>query len=309
MTLRVGHVERRYGMMRPMSVTKQKTPTMPPIQASDAVSGRAGLSNAAKAALEKLEARLTVCSGVVVAFSGGMDSGFLALMARRLLGDRMKAVFLQTDFIAEADAARVRTLADRFDLPLTVITADVLADPALRDNPDNRCYICKKLVVARIREEVPAGWQLVEGSVTDDAGDYRPGKAALREAGVLSPLESAGFSKELIRECLCAMNAGEFVRPSQSCLATRVPAGQPLSSERLKRIDRAEAFLAGFGLQQLRLRDHDGLARLECAPDQFPLVLDHRVEILENLKALGFAHITLDLAGYRRGSTNRNHTT
>lgn len=280
---------------------------MPLIQAVDTIPAKSNLSKAAQAALAKLEAQLLSSSGVVVAFSGGMDSGFLAIMARRLLGDRMKAVFLQTDFIAEADAARARTLADRFNLPLIVITADVLADPALRDNPDHRCYLCKKLVVARIGECVPDGWQLVEGSVTDDADDYRPGKAALREAGVQSPLESAGFSKELIRECLAAMNAGEFVRPSQSCLATRVPAGQPLSSERLKRIDRAEAFLAGLGLGHLRLRDHDGLARLECAPEQFPLVLDHRGEILENLKALGFVHITLDLAGYRRGSTNRNH--
>ena len=270
--------------------------------------GQTSLSTRGGAAFSELEKRLTRLSGVVVAYSGGMDSGFLALMARRTLPNRMKAVFIQSAFIAEADARRAQEFAARFDLPLSVLQADVLSNPELRDNPDDRCYICKKMVVSLLKAEVPAGWALAEGSVTDDAGDYRPGKKALREAGVLSPLEESGFSKALVAEGLHFLEAAEFIRPSQSCLATRVPAGQRLSVERLKRIDTGEAFLGQLGLSGFRLRDHDGLARIECAPEQIPLVLEHRAHLIETLRNLGFTHITLDLGGYRRGSTNRNHS-
>ncbi|HNV69556.1 MAG TPA: ATP-dependent sacrificial sulfur transferase LarE [Candidatus Ozemobacteraceae bacterium] len=287
-----------------MADKKQVCSQIPPLMACTTAPS-APLSVEAVQALDKLEQRLSLLNGLVVAYSGGMDSGFLALTARRILGTRMKAVFLQTAFIAEADGERARALAHQFNLPLTILTADVLAEPALRANPDNRCYLCKQLVIKHLRTEVPPGWELGEGSVTDDAGDYRPGKQALREAGVLSPLDAAGFSKSLVRECLMAMNAGEFVRPSQSCLATRIPAGQAVNEERLRRIDRGEAFLAGLGLSNLRLRDHDGLVRLECPPEQWSLIIEHRAEILQNLQSLGFTHITLDLGGYRRGSTNR----
>jgi pyridinium-3,5-biscarboxylic acid mononucleotide sulfurtransferase len=241
---------------------------------------------------------------IAVAFSGGVDSSFLAWCLVHALGKDSAAVLVESPFMGLGEIANARRVAIEIGIELNTITLDPLAVPAIRNNPVDRCYHCKKEIFIKILDRARAlGCHAVaDGSHAEDSRGHRPGKKALAELGVLSPLALAGLVKSDIRELSRLAGLSTWDKPSQSCLATRAPYGTPLTHELLARIEAAEDFLHATGCRQVRVRCHGDLARIETEPSCFADLFAKRDEVLARLRELGFSHITLDLAGFRSGS-------
>lgn len=262
------------------------------------------LSPAAQEALKKLQSLLQSQTGLIIAFSGGMDSGFLALAAFRTLKDRMRALFFDSELITESERTRAHSLAKQFGIPFQILRLDLLQNPNIASNPFDRCYWCKKAILQQAKILVPDGWNVGEGSQMDDRGDFRPGKKALKEEGIASPLLESGFTKDLIREVLRHWSAEAFISSPAPCLATRFPVNAALTTAGLRRVEAAESALRDAGFSQVRLRDHGEVARIEAVPAMFPQLLAAREALIAALKPLGYRYLTLDLEGYRQGSMN-----
>lgn len=260
----------------------------------------------ADARFARLEESIGALGGCLVAYSGGVDSTLLLAVARRALGERVAAATIRTPFLdrAEIDDAHRRAVA--IGVAHEIIDVDLAGTPEVLANPPDRCYHCKRLVFAALRRRadelgLPA---LVDATHADDLRERRPGVRALRELGVLSPLAAAGLGKAEIRALSAELGLEGADRPSSPCLATRVPYGEPITPERLRRISGAEHVLRALGFQGTRVRDYGDLARIEVQPADFeraaawPL----RRGIVEPLRDLGYRYVTLDLAGYRSGS-------
>lgn len=261
------------------------------------------------AKLDDLKRGLSRKRPLAVAFSGGVDSAFLLAVAREALGeDGVLAVTVRSCLLParEADAA-ARFCRERSIRQVTV-DIDPLSLPGFAENPPDRCYICKKAIFSRILELADSlGFRNVaEGSNLDDDGDYRPGRRALAELGILSPLRDARFTKREIREESRRLGLETWDKPSLACLASRLPYGQRITAADLARVDAAEQFLKERipGLGQVRVRLHGGLARIEVAPEMSGAIMDARNDILAKFKSLGFDWTSLDLEGYRTGSMN-----
>ena len=243
-----------------------------------------------------------------VAFSGGVDSTLLLLAAREALGEKTAAITAVSVFIPEKELSEAETFCRERDIPLYRYAYAPLDDAAVRFNPPNRCYLCKKTLFAALlaltRENNLA--VLCEGTNVDDASDYRPGMKAVRELGVKSPLRDAGLHKAEIRELLHNRGVAVWDKPSAACLASRFAYGEEITAERLQRVERAEDYLHSLGFKQLRVRVHGELARLELLPEELPRLLDGalRKTVHARLKTEGFRYVALDLAGYRTGSMN-----
>jgi uncharacterized protein len=244
----------------------------------------------------------------VVAFSGGLDSTFLLHAARSALGDGVLAVTLATPYMPEAEVAEAagtaRTLGARH------LSLEVPFPGAVRDNPPDRCYLCKRALFARLMDlaaDEGIG-HVLDGTNLDDLDDHRPGRRALAELGVESPLLAAGLAKRDIREIAREHGLAAWDKPAGACLLTRIPHGRRVEEAELRRIDQAEAFLRGLGFAAVRLRSHGDLARIEAPRERLPelLAADLRHGIDARLKALGYRHVAVDLAGYRMGSLNKN---
>ena len=253
--------------------------------------------------VDNLREILIAPKGVAVAFSGGMDSGFLSLAAVRFRGmETVKAFFVASELNPEKEAKRAAALANRNGIPFSRLDLSVLQLAVFKEHPPDRCYHCKKEVFTRILALLPHDWILADGSNLDDRSDYRPGKRALVELAVRSPLDSAGFTKAMIRETLTEWGAEEFIRPPMPCLATRIPFGTPIKAEMLQQIAEGEEILRNAGLVAVRLRHHGVIARIEVPSEE----LDRALPIVRNaakaLKELGFRFITVDVEGYRQGS-------
>lgn len=254
----------------------------------------------------RLLADLAGLKSAVLAFSGGLDSSFLLHAASRAMGEGLIAVTLDTPYAPRAEIAEAATLAGRLGVRHVVLP--VAFPEALRDNPPERCYLCKKTLFTTLRELATNQGiaHVLDGANLDDLDDYRPGMRALAELGIISPLLAAGIDKDDIRALSREAGLPTWNKPSGACLLTRLPHGTRVTAEDLTRIDMAETWLRGLGFPAVRLRSHGDLARLEVPRDQAPAVLeaDARHGIDAKLKALGYRHVTLDLAGYRMGSLN-----
>ena len=259
--------------------------------------------------LKKLREILGTYPNLLVAFSGGVDSTLLLAVAREVLGDRVEAVTSVSPVHPRREGASAEELAAGIGVLHHRIVTTELSLPQFSENPENRCYICKKHLFERI-------WALADergihavahGANTDDLSDFRPGFKAAQEAGVKAPLLEAEMGKEDIRAIARSMALPNWNRPAGACLATRIPYGVPLTGELLALVEQAESILHQAGIDAGRVRVHDRVARIEVGTEHFERIAcgPLRRTLIDGFRDLGFDHVTLDLEGYRTGSMNR----
>jgi uncharacterized protein len=265
-----------------------------------------GLPPELRSRWEALLGRFRELGSAVVAFSGGVDSGLLCAAAWHALGDRMLAVTVRSPVEPMGDVASAQALSEQVGFPLRVLDYDDLANPDFVANPPDRCYVCKLARFSLLRRLADAEGlaALVEGSNADDLDDYRPGRRAVAEAGAVSPLQELGFRKNEIRALARALGLSVWDRPSAPCLATRFPYGSPITLEGLRQVAEGEAYLQKLGFRTVRVRRHGQMARIEVAPDEIERLIPMREPVAAHLRSLGFEDVTVDPAGYRRGSLN-----
>ena len=257
---------------------------------------------------QRLRDELGKFSSLVVAYSGGVDSAYLAYAAHQVLGGRMLAVTALSASYSERDRQEAEACVRRFNLPHEFVETDELSNPAYRANNPDRCYFCKDELFDKLDELAERrGFAAVAYGVNvDDQGDWRPGQRAAQEHKVLTPLLDAGLTKAEIRELARRAQLPVWDRPASACLSSRLAYGIEVTPERLSVVEKGEEALRNLGFKQFRVRHHDKLVRLEIAPEELPRALSPEMtrKFVEIFKALGFTFITLDLEGYRTGSLN-----
>ncbi len=258
--------------------------------------------------LERLRAQLREIGSAAVAFSSGVDSTFLLRVAHEELGENVVAVTARSHSFPKRELDEAAAFCAREGVRHEIIDSEELDIPGFVANPPDRCYHCKKALFGKLIAFAQANGlaAVLEGSNMDDDGDYRPGRRAIRELGIRSPLHDAGLTKAEIRVLSKRMGLPTADKPSFACLASRFPYGERITAAGLERVERAEQWLmdAGLGLAQLRVRSHGDLARIEVPPADIPRIAARAEEIAAALKSFGFAYIALDLQGYRTGSMN-----
>jgi uncharacterized protein len=255
-----------------------------------------------------LEAALRGAGRVLVAYSGGVDSSYLALAAHRVLGEGCLAVTAESPSFPRSHRDTAVQVAAQFGIPHRLVPTFEMEQADYRRNAPDRCYHCKTElfeVLGRLRDELHFD-TVAYGINTDDTGDFRPGHTAAHEHGVLSPLLDAALSKAEIRELSRAAGLPTAELPASACLASRLPYGTEVTPERLRQVDEGEERLRALGFRQVRLRHHGALARIEVDRDELPRALEPAMAraIAAAIKPLGFRWVSLDLEGYRTGSLN-----
>ena len=277
--------------------TTTKTTTTPETKTS---------SSADKA--RRLQDILASYKSVLVAFSGGVDSAYLAIAAASALGPRALAVTADSPSYPDTHRRLALSIASDFGFAHEVIHTAELDRPEYRANPANRCYYCKDELYTHLNAIARArGLEVViDGNNADDRGDYRPGRQAAREHGVRSPLDEADLTKDDIRALARDAGLASWDEPASACLSSRIPYGHEVSNEILRQIEQAEDVLRELGFRVFRVRHHDAVARLEIARSEMARALDPDINgrIISALKALGYQYVSLDLQGYRLGSLN-----
>ncbi|HYE84364.1 MAG TPA: ATP-dependent sacrificial sulfur transferase LarE [Clostridia bacterium] len=257
----------------------------------------------------KLQELLRSYGKVAVAYSGGVDSSFLLRTALDTLGkENVLAITILSSVTPREELAETEKFLASMDVNHIFIKKDVFEIPGFKENPVDRCYICKHKIFEEIIERAKEKEisTILDGTNADDEGDYRPGLKALQELKVISPLKLSGLGKSEIRELSREMKLNTWNKPSLACLASRVPYHEEITEEKLAMVDKAEAYLRSLGFIQLRVRCHGKLARIELLPEDINRVFaeDMNKDINARLKEIGFQYVSMDLAGYRTGSLN-----
>ncbi len=268
-------------------------------------------SDAEKITLGRMDAlrrRLSECGSLLVAFSGGVDSSFLLGVAAQELPGSVLAVTVRSPLNPESEMETAREQAALIGVPHLVVDLDPLADDGVATNPPDRCYHCKRAIFNRLRQIADERGiaYIAHGENADDSGDFRPGRRAADELGIIAPLAEAGLTRREIRRLSREIGLPGWDRPSMACLASRVPYGTVLTPEVLQQVARAEETLRELQPGQLRVRHHGPVARIEVPPDQIARLADPQLrdEIVRRVKLAGYNYVTLDLEGFRSGSAN-----
>jgi uncharacterized protein len=262
----------------------------------------------AESRLKALESRLRDLGSVMVAYSGGVDSAFLAATAHRVLGDRMLAVLADSPSLARRDLEQARAFAESLAMPLRVIQTEELDKPEYQRNDANRCFHCKTELFDGMKAlGAELGFaHIAYGMNADDRRDYRPGQRAAEEHAVLAPLAEVGLTKQEIRALAKAAGYTLWDRPAAPCLSSRVEYGRTVTREVLEQVERGEESLRQLGFREFRVRHHGELVRVEIARAELPraLTMEMLDAITAALRKAGFQYVTLDCAGFRSGSLN-----
>lgn len=245
---------------------------------------------------------------VIIAYSGGVDSTLLLKAASLSELSEILAVTASSESIPQEELSFAREMTSNLNIKHRIIVTDELKDENYSDNPPDRCYYCKKELFSKLKEiAIKEDFLFIlDGTNADDIRDWRPGRRAADETGVISPLCDMGFSKQEIRELSLSLGLPTWNKPAAPCLASRFPYGQKITAEALQRVNRAENFIKRFGIKELRVREHSEIARIEVPSEEFTVLMNEEVrgEITAFLKSLGYVYITIDLQGLRSGSLN-----
>ncbi len=256
--------------------------------------------------IKKLRKIIKEKGSLIIAFSGGVDSSLIAKIARDELGEKSLAVTIESDTFSKRELRGAKEIASEIGIDHKIIKISELDNSDFINNPTDRCYHCKKEEIFALKKIAgQSGFKHIAFGVNlSDFSEHRPGIKALNEEGFFQPLVEAEIKKSMIAPLAKALGLSNYNLPSTTCLASRIPYGESITSAKLKRIEEAESFLYDLGVRQSRVRNHENSARIEINEEDIQIIIKNRKRVVEKLKELGFVYISLDMEGYRSGSMN-----